>query len=190
MTIGGGLGGAHATRRAATATSGLVLAVVVVAVAACGNASDPSAPAGPTATSVSATTAASASPAQTADAACAEYLEVIESNGPLAIDGFDPDRPRTDQLPAVGEHFAPAVEAAERQAETLRPVAEGQSEGSPLVIYVEALEAENANSRAQVDAALAGYVDAFTATLANVEALRAARVDAAVQLGAPRCGEG
>ena len=115
---------------------------------------------------------------------------MIESNGPLAIDGFDPDRPRTDQLPAVGEHFAPAVEAAERQAETLRPVAKGQSEGSPLVIYVEALEAENANSRAQVDAALAGDVDAFTATLANVEALRAARVDAAVQLGAPRCGEG
>lgn len=180
---------APAAGRAASWIARLVLAVGVVSVVACGNDPDPSGQAGTTPTSRSATAATSSSPAEAADAACAEYLDAIESNGPLAIAGFDPDHPRADLLPAVGAHFESAVEAAERQAQTLRRVADARSDGSPLARYVDALEAENANSRAQLEAALVGDADAFTATLDSVEALQTARVDAAALLGAPHCAE-
>ena len=123
-----------------------------------------------------------------ADALCAVFDEFMVANGPLGLDGFDPHDPDPAELALVAEHFAPVLDAADALHDELASLTGGSpDEQARLADLVAALDAENANARAQADAARRSDVGAFTATLPAVETLTTARIDAADALGASHC---
>jgi hypothetical protein len=138
----------------------------------------------------SSTTSASSARSDAAEqivAVCEDLDDALAARGPFPVEGFDPDAPDPAQLPAVADYFEGAVPLAEDALERIRSVPVPTVQQADLDTFVAALEEELTNTRAQIDAARAQDVAAFTATLPRTEEIVGRQLDAAEALGVEAC---
>ena len=161
---------------------GAFLAVLALA-AACGDASD-----APPATTPAATQAADAAAAvEQINRLCDSVREVIEAQGDFPLPDFDPAHPTPADLPTVGAYFAPTIAATESALRALRALDVPATVAPRARAFEDAVAAEVANARAQMEAARRRDVTVFVATLATSDSTNAAVDATARTLGAVRC---
>jgi outer membrane murein-binding lipoprotein Lpp len=118
---------------------------------------------------------------------CAAWKTELFARPKLDVVGFDPMNPDPALLPAVGAHFAPSAELAQRTVDQLQALEVAPGNRDDLDALVAALEAEVANIRTQVQAAKDRDVEGFKATADKASTLRDDVKQAAGAFGADGC---
>jgi hypothetical protein len=103
------------------------------------------------------------------------------------VDDFDPENPLPADLRVVGDYFAAGAPAGDQAIAELRHLSPPHSLGAALETFVSALERRLENAETQANAAQAGDVDAFTATLAGASSAGLEVQRTAEDLGTPAC---
>jgi hypothetical protein len=121
------------------------------------------------------------------EAICDDWKETLDERGEFPVDGFDPENPAPDDLPAVGDYFASGHSAADSGIAELRELSPPGDVEADLEALVSALERQLESAKAQASAAQAGDAAAFTATLDDASSSQEAVKEAADELGAQSC---
>jgi hypothetical protein len=153
----------------------LVVVSLALAVSACGG-SDADEPSD-----------ASAGVVGQVESVCADWRETLDERGDFPVEGFEPESPAAEDLPAVGDYFASAHEAAEEAIAELRHLSPPFNLAADVETLISALEQQLESARVQSSAAQSGDVAAFTATLDDAASSWEAVREAAEQLGTPDC---
>ncbi len=154
----------------------LVTACIALGLSACSGGS------GAAATGVSADVVAQV------EAVCAGWRDALDARGDFPVDGFDPEHPASDALPAVGEYFAFANAAGAKALVSLRNLDAPEEIRAEFAALTVAIEGQLVSARRQVAAARNGDVAGFVATLDAAGAATETVSDAADALGAESCG--
>ncbi|MGH3079126.1 MAG: hypothetical protein ACRDPZ_13225 [Gaiellaceae bacterium] len=121
------------------------------------------------------------------DGICTDWKQALDARGDFPVEGFDPENPSQQDLPAVGDYFASGHAAAEEAIANLRQLSPPADIDAEVEALISALDQGLASAKAQASAAQAGDVAAFTATLSDVASLQEAVEDAADELGVDSC---
>jgi hypothetical protein len=116
------------------------------------------------------------------EAICDDWKETLDERGEFPVDGFDPENPAPDDLPAVGDYFASGHSAADSGIAELRELSPPRDVEADFEALVSALERQLESAKAQASAAAA-----FTATLDDAPSSQEAVKEAADELGAQSC---
>jgi hypothetical protein len=121
------------------------------------------------------------------NAACREQKAAYDERPDFPVEGFDPERPNPEQLPAVAEYFEGNNVIYEDFLARLDGIEPPPEQREAFDAFVEASRAEFGNARDQQEAARARDVDGFVATLPDVLALQERLNETARALGADDC---
>jgi hypothetical protein len=121
------------------------------------------------------------------DRICTDWKQALDARGEFPVEGFDPEKPSQQDLPAVGDYFASGHAAAEEAIANLRQLSPPADVDAEVEALISALDQRLAGAKAQSSAAQAGDIAAFTATLSGVASVQEAVEDAADELGVDSC---
>jgi len=110
--------------------------------------------------------------------------EAMETQGDFPVGDFDPESPSPADLPAVGEYFSTGHAIWDEALVEARAVTVPSDLQTAVDDLLDAVESDLAAAKLQAAAARESDAAAFTATLDEVEALRARVEEAADTLGA------
>jgi hypothetical protein len=132
-------------------------------------------------------TDASAAVVEQIDAICTDWEQALDSLGEFPVEGFDPEHPSPQELPAVGNFFASGQAAAQEAIAKLRELSPPADIEADVDALISALDRRLTSAKEQASAAQAGDVAAFTATLDEVDSLQQEVKDATDEVGAESC---
>ncbi len=119
---------------------------------------------------------------------CTTWGLTFADRGAFPVEDFDPENPDPADLPAVGEYFKSGLDAQPKAIASLEDIDATGMQRLQLDTLIAAWKREYTSARAQSDAAIAGDVDAFVATLDEAQAANEAVGQAASDLGVSDCG--
>jgi hypothetical protein len=120
---------------------------------------------------------------------CRDWHDQLDSRGDFPVKDFDPENPKADQLPLVGDYFATAQPAAEDGLSRLRQLSPPADLQTKVAALIAALQAQSENANAQIQAAHAKDVGGFQATLGPSRSLHDAVEKAENTLGSSECSK-
>ena len=96
---------------------------------------------------------------------CDGWRDSLDARGAFPVEGFDPESPSAEDLPAVGAYFEKANAAEETALTSLRKLDAPDEARSELDDLIAAIEVQLESASRQTRAALATDVAGFVATL-------------------------